>query len=101
LHFDSPCEHYHCDAAAVWCYDHRFELALPRLLKRIGIVYPDAIRVPGGAKCLATPDPEPEREFVLEEIRKSVRLHGTDRAVLMVHADCGAYGGAAGPEAAR
>ena len=93
LHFDSPREKYHCDAAVVWCYDHRFELAFRKLLKRIGVVHADAIRVAGGAKCLATPDRDSEREFVLEQIRKSIRLHTTDRVVLMVHSDCGAYGG--------
>lgn len=36
------------------------------------------------------------REFVLEQIRKSMRLHGTKRVILMVHSDCGAYGGLAG-----
>jgi len=95
LHFDSPREHYHCDAAVVWCYDHRFELALRKLLKRIGVVRSDSIRVAGGAKCLASPELEAEREFVLEQIRKSVRLHGTESVVLMVHSDCGAYGGLA------
>ena len=83
LHFDSPRAKYHCDAAAVWCYDNRFELAFRKLLKRIGVVHADAIRVAGGAKCLATPDREAEREFVLEQIRKSMRLHGTDRVILM------------------
>jgi carbonic anhydrase len=95
LHFDSPRERYRCDAAVVWCYDNRFELALRKLLKRIGVVYSDPIRVAGGAKCLATPDQESEREFVLDQIRKSIRLHGTERVVLMVHSDCGAYGGLA------
>jgi carbonic anhydrase len=95
LHFDSPREHYHCDAAVVWCYDHRFELAFRKLLKRIGVVRPDSIRIAGGAKCLATPGNDSEREFVLDQIRKSKRLHGTDRVVLMVHSDCGAYGGLA------
>ena len=93
FHFDSPRERYRCDAAVVWCYDHRFDLAFHKLLKRIGIVQEDAIRVAGGAKCLATPEQESERQFVLEQIRKSIRLHGTDRVVLMVHSDCGAYGG--------
>ena len=93
LHFDSPREKYHCDAAVVWCYDNRFELAFRKLLKRIGIARADPIRIAGGAKCLATPDHESEREFVLEQIRKSMRLHGTDRVVLMLHSDCGAYGG--------
>jgi hypothetical protein len=95
LHFDSPREHYHCDAAVVWCYDHRFEPALRKLLKRTGVAQFDQIRIAGGAKCLATPEPESEREFVLEQIRKSVRLHGTTSVVLMVHSDCGAYGGLA------
>jgi carbonic anhydrase len=95
LHFDSPREHYHCDAAVVWCFDHRFELALRKLLKRLGVTHPDAIRLAGGAKCLSAPDRESDREFVLEQIRKSIRLHGADRVMLMVHSDCGAYGGLA------
>jgi hypothetical protein len=32
----------------------------------------------------------------LEQIRKSIRLHGTKLAILMLHSDCGAYGGLAG-----
>jgi carbonic anhydrase len=92
-HFDSPRENYRCDAAVVWCYDNRFELVFQKLLKRLRLAHPDRIRVAGGAKCLATPDPEAEREVVLDQIRKSVALHGTDRVLLMVHSDCGAYGG--------
>lgn len=95
LHFDSPREHYHCDAVVVWCFDQRFELALRKLLKSTGVMHPDTIRVAGGAKCLASPDQESEREFVIDQIRKSIRLHGTNRAMLMVHSDCGAYGGLA------
>lgn len=95
FHFDSPREHYHCDGAVVWCFDHRFEPVMRKLLKRTGITSPDTIQAAGGAKCLATPEREEDREFVLEQIRKSVRLHGTDRVVLMVHSDCGAYGGLA------
>jgi len=34
-----------------------------------------------------------DREFVLEQIRTSMRLHETKRVILMVHSDCGAYGG--------
>ena len=95
MHFDSPRGKYHCDAAVVWCFDARFAPAVRKLLKRTGVVHPDSIQVAGGAKCLATPDHASEREFILEQIRKSIRLHGTDRVVLMVHSDCGAYGGLA------
>ncbi len=96
FHFDSPREKYHCDAAILWCFDNRFELAFRKFLKRIGVVNSDPIKIAGGAKCLASPDQETDRQFVLEQIRKSIRLHGTNRVILMVHSDCGAYGGLAG-----
>ena len=96
FHFDSPRAQYLCDAAIVWCFDNRFELGFRKFLKRVGVVYSDPIKVAGGAKCLASPDKESEREFVLDQIRKSMQLHGTRRVILMVHSDCGAYGGLEG-----
>jgi hypothetical protein len=96
FHFDSPREKYHCDAAIVWCFDNRFELGFRKFLKRVGVVNSDPIKIAGGAKCLASPEHEGEREFVIEQIRKSIRLHDTQRVILMLHSDCGAYGGLAG-----
>jgi carbonic anhydrase len=96
FHFDSPRDKYHCDAAIVWCFDNRFNLGFTKFLKRIGVANADPIKVAGGAKCLASPELERDREFVLEQIRKSIRLHGTKRVILMLHSDCGAYGGLAG-----
>jgi carbonic anhydrase len=96
FHFDAPRAKYHCDAAIVWCFDNRFELGFRKFLKRVGVVNADPIKIAGGAKCLASPDHESDREFVLEQIRKSIRLHGTGRVILMLHSDCGAYGGLAG-----
>jgi hypothetical protein len=55
----------------------------------------DSIQIAGGAKCLASPDHDSSREFVLQQIRLSMRLHGTTRVMLMLHSDCGAYGGLA------
>ncbi len=52
----------------------------------------DLVKIAGGAKALAG-DASPERDFVLSQIKTSVRLHGTKRIVLMLHRDCGAYGG--------
>lgn len=95
FHFESSREHYQCDAAILWCFDHRFDLAFRKFLKRIGVSNSDPIKVAGGAKCLASPEPESDREFVLDQIRKSMRLHDTKRVILMVHSDCGAYGGLA------
>jgi len=96
FHFDSPREKYHCDAAILWCFDNRFELGFRKFLKRIGIINSDPIKIAGGAKCLASPEHETDRQFVLDQIRKSIHLHGTNRVILMVHSDCGAYGGLAG-----
>jgi len=93
FHFDSPRERYRCDAAIIWCFDNRFELGFRKFLKRIGVVNADPIKIAGGAKCLASPDGSADSEFVLDQIRKSMVLHQTERVILMVHSDCGAYGG--------
>jgi carbonic anhydrase len=95
FHFESSRARYHCDAAILECFDNRFDLAFRKFLKRIGVNNADPIKVAGGAKCLALPDIERDREFVLDQIRKSMRLHDTERVILMVHSDCGAYGGLA------
>src|SRR5882672_5356386 len=93
FHFDAPREKYLCDAAVIWCFDNRFELGFRKFLKRRGVSNTDPVKIAGGAKWLATPELEAEREFVLEQIRKSIHLHGTRRVILMLHSDCGAYGG--------
>ena len=93
FHFEAPRDKYHCDAAVLWCFDNRFDLGFRKFLKRIGVINADPIKVAGGAKLLASPDHESDREFVLDQIRKSIRLHGTTRVILMTHSDCGAYGG--------
>jgi carbonic anhydrase len=95
LHFSSSREHYVCDAAVVWCFDNRFETAFRKLLKRSGVMSFDSIRIAGGAKVLVSPKHEGDRAFVLEQIRTSMRLHGARTVVLMLHSDCGAYGGLA------
>lgn len=96
FHFDAPREQYNCDAAVLWCFDNRFQLGFSKYVKRLGIVHSDSIKIAGGAKSLASPEQENDREFVLEQIRKSIRLHGTKLVLLMLHSDCGAYGGLAG-----
>ena len=95
FHFDAPRERYVCDAAVIWCFDDRFELTFRKFLKRAGISRPDRIRIGGGAKSLASPKRESDREFVLEQVGVSMSLHATRKAILMTHSDCGAYGGLA------
>lgn len=96
FHFDAPRQKYHCDAVIIWCFDNRFQLGFSKYLKRIGVVNSDPVKIAGGAKSLASPEHASDREFVLDQIRKSMRLHGTKRAILMLHSDCGGYGGLAG-----
>jgi carbonic anhydrase len=94
FHFDSPHDHYTADACVVSCYDARFDLATRKFLKRRGITTYDHIKIAGSGKALAAPDSDSDREFVLRLVRISVRLHGTSRALIIAHNECGAYGGA-------
>ena len=93
FHFQSSREDYKADAAVVWCFDHRFQLVLHKLLKKIGVDRFDLITAAGGAKNLSSPGSENDRQFVMGQIRSSIRLHGTKNVILMVHSDCGGYGG--------
>jgi len=93
LHFQTKAAEYHCDALVVACFDHRFDRVLRKFLRRIGIANPDTVILAGGAKTLASPDHESDRAFVMSQMEKSIRLHGTTRVILMLHSDCGAYGG--------
>jgi len=95
FHFDSPPEPYVADAAVLCCFDQRIRLATSKFLKRQGIVRPDMIVVAGGAKTLASPRNDFERDFILEQVRMSIRLHQTRQLFLMSHSDCATYGGLA------
>jgi hypothetical protein len=91
--FAASRERYQCDAAIVWCFDHRFNLGFTTFLEGRGVHNTDPIKIAGGAKSLASPENESDREFVIEQIRKSIRLHQTKLVILKLHSDCGAYGG--------
>ena len=95
FHFDSPPEPYLADAAVLTCFDQRIRQAVNKFLKRRAIVRPDMIVVAGGAKTLASPRNDFERDFILEQMRMSMLLHGTRRAYLICHSDCATYGGLA------
>ncbi|MGH9501157.1 MAG: carbonic anhydrase [Terriglobales bacterium] len=101
FHFDSPAEAYSADAAVLCCFDQRIRLAVSKFLQRQGILRPDMIIVAGGAKTLASPRNDFERDFILEQVRMSVRLHKTQRMLLMSHSDCATYGGLAAFEGDR
>ena len=93
--FDSVIGFYRSDAVAVYCFDDRFTLVVQKFLKRLRLDRVDTIRVAGGAKALASPDGEPEKSFLLDQLRLSRKLHHTGRVILIAHSDCGACGGLA------
>lgn len=95
FHFDSAPDAYVADAAVLSCFDQRIRLVTNKFLQKQGILRPDMIVVAGGAKTLASPRNDFERDFILEQVRMSIRLHGTKTLFLMSHSDCATYGGLA------
>ncbi len=103
LKFRTKEDHYTADACVVWCYDDRFYGVLKKFGKKQRFGNIDLVKVAGGAKGLVAEGdaPSAEREFLIAQIKTSVRLHHAKRIVLMLHRDCGAYGGTkAFPDAA-
>jgi hypothetical protein len=95
FHFDSEPGPYVADAAVLCCFDQRIRLTVQKFLQKQGILRPDMVVVAGGAKTLASPRNDFERDFILEQVRMSIRLHKTTRMFLMSHSDCATYGGLA------
>ena len=95
FHFDSRADQYIADAAVLCCFDHRISRAVRKFLKKEEIERADMIVVAGGAKTLASPRNDFEQDFILEQVRMSIRLHQTERVLVMSHSDCATYGGLA------
>jgi len=95
FHFDSPADPYVADAAVLCCFDHRIGTVVRKFLKKQAIESADMIVVAGGAKTLASPRNDFEQDFILEQVRMSIRLHQTKRVLVMSHSDCATYGGLA------
>lgn len=95
FHFDSSPAAYTADAAVLCCFDYRIQQVTRKFLKKQGVLQPDWIIVAGGAKTLASPHNDFEQEFILEQVRMSIKLHGTRRVILTCHSDCATYGGLA------
>jgi hypothetical protein len=95
FHFDSAADPYVADAAVLTCFDYRVNRVVRKFLKKQGIERVDMIVVAGGAKTLASPRNDFEQDFILEQVRMSIRLHKTNRVLLTCHSDCATYGGLA------
>jgi hypothetical protein len=95
FHFDSDSAPYTADAAVLCCFDERIRVTVQKFLRKRGVLRPDMVIVAGGAKTLASPRNDFERDFILEQIRMSIKLHATTSVLLMSHSDCATYGGLA------
>ena len=95
FHFDSAPDPYIADAAVLCCFDERIRQTVYKFLKHQRILRPDMIIVAGGARTLASPRNDFERDFILEQVRMSILLHKTPCVFLMSHSDCATYGGLA------
>ncbi|MBI4137785.1 MAG: hypothetical protein HY472_00865 [Candidatus Sungbacteria bacterium] len=91
--YATPLEHYAAEAFVVRCFDDRFWKAYKNFLKSLGFTHIDPESVAGGAKIFSSPEKESDRDFMLREIEKSIRLHHAKKVMLFTHHDCGAYGG--------
>ncbi|OGZ44849.1 MAG: hypothetical protein A3F26_00475 [Candidatus Ryanbacteria bacterium RIFCSPHIGHO2_12_FULL_47_12b] len=91
--FQSNKTHYTADACIVWCFDDRFSKLLDEYIKQQNFAHVDLVKIAGGAKDLASPENEPARAYLLDQIAKSIKLHHTKEIILMAHSECGAYGG--------
>ncbi|HUY69490.1 MAG TPA: carbonic anhydrase [Candidatus Tyrphobacter sp.] len=94
----APLAHYEASGCFITCFDFRQYPHTDDLLKLLfGESRFDMVRIAGGAKDLATEKDDKKsaagRNFILDQIRISSRLHGTRRVVLTLHLNCGAYGG--------
>ena len=95
FHWDSPSDPYMADAVVLTCFDQRIRMAVNKFLQKRSILRPDMVVIAGGAKTLASPRNDFERDFILEQVRMSVLLHKTTLAYIICHSDCATYGGLA------
>lgn len=92
--FESSKDHYTADACIFWCYDARFSALYDAFLKKrnFSVSKIDLVKGAGGAQALAMASGA-DKDVAASQIAKSIKLHHTARAILMVHMDCGGYGG--------
>lgn len=85
---------HHCRACIVFCMDFRLNGALTAFLSehKLDKDGADVIRVAGAAKSLARPNDPRDRDFLMQQVAASGRLHNTRQVYLINHEDCGAYG---------
>lgn len=76
----------------VSCIDYRFWPQALSLLQKKYRVF-DLIQIAGASKNLTSPLEKEDKITLLENIEISMKLHNTQKIILVNHIDCGAYGG--------
>lgn len=86
----------HCNTLLVQCMDYRFMKGIRNFLDEQGMTGDtDLVSLAGAAKNLANPMAPEHKDTLMKQIELASNLHHISKLVLMNHADCGAYGGAA------
>ncbi|KKS38519.1 MAG: hypothetical protein UV01_C0003G0066 [Parcubacteria group bacterium GW2011_GWA2_42_14] len=86
-------DHYVAEAYTVRCVDDRFWKTFKNFLREQNITHVDPKSPAGGVKVFASPNRESDREYNLDELAISIKLHHVKKVMLFSHSDCGAYGG--------
>lgn len=87
---------HRCSTLLISCIDFRFQQAIDKWIRDQGLENEiDRVSIAGAAKSLARPSHPRDREFILEQIEISLKLHKIKKVILLHHEDCGAYGGSA------
>ncbi len=83
-----------CRACLVGCIDFRLHESLDRfrMNQELDKEGADFIRVAGVALNLARPKNAAARDFLIDQLKASHRLHQIKEIYLVNHEDCGAYG---------
>jgi hypothetical protein len=92
LSYESPKEHYRADALIFWCFDDRLWKLRKLFIKKRGFKNVDCVQAAGGAKALSEGD-SAARQFLLDQVATSIRLHDTKILIPTLHIDCGGFGG--------
>ena len=86
IKFESSKEHYNAEALIFWCFDARFSGAYDAFIADRGFSENkiDLVKAAGGAQALAV-ESGSDHEMFRSQIEKSIKLHHTERVILMVH----------------
>lgn len=89
---DTPYDHEHPSALAIYCSDGRFTRAVEELLRRTGHERLDTLTMPGGPALLNQLSASyAEADAVKKAAAFLIAGHGIIEVVLLAHAGCGYY----------